>query len=51
MRVTDPEIVDGVAVKMAEKYAGGAQPDTVAQIERSIADGDTWIFELAPRDA
>ena len=51
VRVTDPEIVDGVAVKMAEKYAGGAQPDTVAQIERSIADGDTWIFELAPRDA
>lgn len=51
VRVTDPDVVDGVAAKMAEKYAGGATPETVAQIERSVADGDTWIFELAPRDA
>jgi len=51
VRVTDPEVVDGVAEKMAQKYAGGADPETVAQIERSIADGDTWIFELAPRNS
>ncbi len=51
VRVTDPDVVDGVAAKMAEKYAGGATSETVAQIERSVADGDTWIFELAPRDA
>lgn len=51
VRVTDPQVVDGVAEKLAQKYAGGADPETVAQIERSIADGDTWIFELAPRNS
>lgn len=49
VRVTDPEIIDGVARKLAEKYAGGATPDAVAAITRSVADGDTWIFEMAPR--
>lgn len=48
-RVTDPAVVEGVAAKLAQKYAGGATEDTVAQVEQSITDGDTWIFELAPR--
>lgn len=48
-RVTDPGIIEGVAEKLAQKYAGGAAPETVAEVERSIADGDTWIFELMPR--
>jgi len=49
-RVTDPAVIDGVAEKLAQKYAGGATPETVAEIERSVAEGDTWIFELAPRN-
>jgi hypothetical protein len=49
VRVTDPSIIAGVAKKLAQKYAGGVTPDTVAQIEKSVADGDTWIFEMAPR--
>jgi hypothetical protein len=50
VRVTDPGVIEGVAAKLAQKYAGGATPEAVAEIQRSVADGDTWIFELAPRD-
>lgn len=49
VRVTDPSVINGVAKKLAQKYAGGETPDAVAQIEKSVADGDTWIFEMAPR--
>ncbi len=49
IRVTDPEITSGVANKLAQKYAGGATPETISEIETSIAEGETWIFELAPR--
>ena len=48
-RVMDPSIIAGVAQKLAQKYAGGATPDAVAQIEESVAVGDTWIFEMTPR--
>jgi len=49
VRVRDPAEIAGVAKKLAQKYAGGETPDAVAQIEKSVADGDTWIFEMAPR--
>lgn len=49
VRVTDPSVVAGVARKLARKYAGGETPDAVAQIERGVADGDSWLFEMAPR--
>ncbi|MDG2333809.1 MAG: hypothetical protein P8Q97_06235 [Myxococcota bacterium] len=49
VRVKDPALTSGVATKLAQKYAGGASPEAVAQITQSIADGDTWIFEMAPR--
>jgi hypothetical protein len=49
IRVADPGVISGVADKMAQKYAGGATPETIAAIEKSVADGDTWIFEIAPR--
>lgn len=51
IRVMDPTILEGVANKVAQKYAGGATPEAVSQITKSIADGDTWIFEMAPRGA
>ena len=49
IRETDPSVIAGVAEKLAQKYAGGASPETVAAVTRSVVDGDTWIFEMAPR--
>ena len=49
VRVDDPVIIEGVAQKLATKYMGGASPETVAEIGTSVADGDTWIFEMKPR--
>ncbi|MDG2050846.1 MAG: hypothetical protein P8M78_11855 [Myxococcota bacterium] len=49
VRVRDPEIINGVAEKLAQKYAGGATPETVAEIADSVTGGDTWIFEMKPR--
>ncbi|MEM9621043.1 MAG: hypothetical protein AAF993_05290 [Pseudomonadota bacterium] len=49
IRVTEPDVIAGVAAKLAQKYAGGATPETVAEVSQSVADGDTWIFEMAPR--
>ena len=51
IREMDPTVAKGVANKLAQKYAGGASPEAVAQTTKSIADGDTWIFEMAPRGA
>ena len=51
IREMDPTIIAGVANKLAQKYAGGVTPGAVAQISKSVADGDTWIFEMAPRGA
>jgi hypothetical protein len=51
VRVTDPSIISGVAKKAAHKYAGGETPAAVAQIEKSVADGDSWVFEMAPRSS
>lgn len=49
IRIQDPAIIDGVARKLAMKYAGGETPEAVAEIMQSVAEGDTWIFEMAPR--
>ena len=48
IRVSEGEVIDGIAQKLAEKYSDGA-PEAVANTKKSIMDGDTWIFELAPR--
>ena len=51
VRVHDEEELRGVAEKLAEKYAGGANPETIDQILQSVREGETWIFEMAPRGA
>lgn len=51
VRIKDPSVVEGVAAKLAQKYAGGETPEAIAQIMQSVADGDSWLFELAPRGA
>jgi hypothetical protein len=48
VRITDPAVVEGVATKLAAKYGGGATPEAVSATMKSVADGDTWIFEMAP---
>ena len=48
IRTSEADVIDGVAAKLAEKYAGGT-PEAVASIKQSVMDGDTWIFEMAPR--
>jgi hypothetical protein len=50
VRITDPAVVEGVAAKLTMKYGGGTTPEGVAQTMKSVADGDTWIFEMAPVD-
>ena len=50
IRIKGGDVIDGVAAKLATKYAGGNSPEVVATIKKSVADGDTWIFEMAPRD-
>lgn len=48
IQVSEGKAIDGIAEKLAQKYSGGA-PDAVATSKKQIIDGDTWIFELAPR--
>ena len=50
IRVKDPAVIEGVATKLAMKYAGGATPEAVGTIKQTVADDETWIFEMAPRD-
>lgn len=49
IRVMDPKVVEGVTRKTVMKYAGGETPEAVAQSMKQVAEGDTWLFELAPR--
>lgn len=49
IRIKDGDVIDGVAAKLATKYAGGT-PEAAAAIKKSVMDGDTWLFEMAPRD-
>ena len=48
IRVKEGPEVAAVAAKLAEKYAGGTD-EAIAATQSSIEQGDTWIFELAPR--
>ncbi|MFT5210318.1 MAG: hypothetical protein ACI9CE_002043 [Flavobacterium sp.] len=50
IRIKDAAVITGVAEKLATKYAGGNTPEAVAGIKKSVAEGDTWIFEMAQRE-
>ncbi len=49
IRVLDGPELQGIAAKLADKYSGGATPEAIAAGVESVQNGDTWIFELAPR--
>lgn len=51
IRIKDTDVIDGIAAKFGSKYAGGDPPEAAAAFfKKSVTDGDTWIFEMAPRD-
>jgi len=49
VRISDPAVVAAVAKVSTQKYGGGATPEAIAKSIASVENGDTWIFELAPR--
>lgn len=49
VRVDSGPGLEGIVSKMLQKYGGGATPEKVAAGVEQIKNGDTWIFELAPR--
>jgi len=45
-------VLNGVAAKLLAKYSGVPTPvsaDAIATARADIEDGNSWIFELAPR--
>jgi hypothetical protein len=52
IRVREGDVLNGVAAKLAAKYGGAPTPvsaATIAATRANIEDGNSWIFELAPR--
>ena len=45
----DDPALDGVVRKLAKKYGGSETAEAVARSKQFVVDGETWIFELAPR--
>ena len=50
IRVKNDLEIEALAAKLAAKYGGGSA-EAQAGIKTSISNGETWIFELAPRGA
>ena len=49
LRIRDSALLEGVAKKFAQKYAGGASEEVILRILSQESAGDLWIFELTPR--
>lgn len=52
VRVKEGDVLDGVAAKLLAKYSGVPTPvsaQAIATARAGIEDGNSWIFELAPR--
>lgn len=52
VRIKEGDVLDGVAAKLLAKYNGVSTPvpaEAIASARASIEEGDSWIFELAPR--
>jgi hypothetical protein len=48
-RVTALEASEGAIKAFAIKYAGGDTPETLTALREGVANGDMWVFRLAPR--
>ena len=52
VRIKEGDVLNGVAAKLLAKYSGAPTPVSAAAIATAragIEDGNSWIFELAPR--
>ncbi|MBL4580497.1 MAG: hypothetical protein JKY29_01650 [Gammaproteobacteria bacterium] len=52
VRIKEGDVLNGISAKLLAKYNGVATPVSVAAIATAradIEDGNSWIFELAPR--
>jgi hypothetical protein len=52
VRIKEGDVLNGVAAKLLAKYSGTPTPVSAAAIATAragIEDGNSWIFELAPR--
>lgn len=52
VRITEGDVLNGVAAKLATKYGGAPAPaseQVIRDTRASFESGDTWVFELQPR--
>lgn len=52
VRIEEGDVLNGVAAKLLAKYSGVPTPvsaEAIATAMADIEDGNSWIFELAPR--
>tara|TARA_B100000686_G_C16645747_1_gene892690 strand:- start:562 stop:1116 length:555 start_codon:yes stop_codon:yes gene_type:complete len=52
VRITEGDVLDGVAAKLITKYGGAptATPEAIARSRAGIEAGNSWVFELVPRE-
>jgi len=52
VRIEEGDILDGVSAKLITKYGGAPQatPEMIAGTRAGIEAGNSWVFELVPRD-
>ena len=52
VRIEEGDILDGVAAKLITNYGGGptAGAEAIAATRAGIESGNSWVFELIPRD-
>ena len=52
VRIKEGDILDGVAAKLSTKYGGAssASAEAIAGTRASIEAGQSWVFELVPRE-
>ena len=52
VRIKEGDILDGVAAKLITKYGGAssASAEAIAGTRASIEAGQSWVFELVPRE-
>ena len=52
VRVKEGDVLNGISAKLLAKYSGVPTPVSAAAIATAradIEDGNSWVFELAPR--
>jgi hypothetical protein len=52
VRIEEGDVLDGVSAKLVTKYGGAptATPQAIAATRAGIEAGESWVFELIPRE-